>query len=149
MRKKRVMVIGPTGCGKTSLVNALNDYKGPLRRTQNIIYGDKTMDVPGSYIENAWMYKHLISAAQDASHVLILVDQSRRTDVYSPGFAKAFQCPVIGVISKCDLTEDNEEIAIQKLKMLGIKEPYYKISVPDGTGMDALKERLSEIKEES
>ena len=149
MRKKRIMVIGPTGCGKTSLVNALNEYEGPLRKTQNIIYGDKTMDVPGSYMENAWMYKHLISAAQDASHVLILVDQSSRNDVYSPGFAKAFQCPVIGVITKCDLAEDNEETAIQKLKRLGINEPYYKINVPDGTGIDALKERLSEIKEES
>lgn len=147
MRKKRVMVIGPTGCGKTALVNSLNDYDGPLRKTQNIIYRDKTMDVPGSYIENAWMYKHLIAAAQDASHVLILVDQSRNDDVYSPGFAKAFRCPVIGVITKCDLTEINEEMAIQKLKKLGISEPYYKISVSDGTGIEALKERLFEEKQ--
>ena len=142
MRKKRIMVIGPTGCGKTSLVNALNDYEGPLRKTQNIIYTDKTMDVPGSYIENAWMYKHLISASQDASHVLIIVDQSSRSDVYSPGFAKAFQCPVIGVITKCDLADDKEDLAIQKLKKLGVEEPYYKINVTDGTGMTALKDRL-------
>ncbi len=144
MRKKRIMVIGPTGCGKTTLVNALNDYDGPLRKTQNIIYGEKTMDVPGSYIENAWMYKHLISASQDASHVLILVDQSNHSDVYSPGFAKAFQCPVIGVITKCGLAEDKAETAIRKLKKLGIEEPYYQINVADGTGMTALKERLSE-----
>ena len=142
MRRKRIMVIGPTGCGKTSLVNALNDYDGPLRRTQNLIYGTNTIDVPGSYIENAWMYKHLISAAQDASYVLILVDPTDRDDVYSPGFAKAFRCPVIGVVTKCDLQPSNEEAAFDKLKRLGIEEPYYRISVLDGTGIKDLKERL-------
>ena len=66
MRKKRIMVIGPKGCGKTTLVNSINDYDGPLRRTQDTIYGRKTIDVPSAYIENAWMYKHMIALAQDA-----------------------------------------------------------------------------------
>lgn len=136
------MVIGPTGCGKTTLVNAINDYNGPLRKTQNIIYGEKTMDVPGAYIENAWMYKHLIAAAQDASHVLILIDQSKCDDVYSPGFAKVFQVPVIGVITKSDLGSENEELANQKLKRLGITEPWFRVSVPSGTGLRELKEYI-------
>lgn len=142
MRRKRIMVIGPTGCGKTTLVNALNDYSGPLRKTQNMIYGEKTMDVPGAYIENAWMYKHLIAAAQDASHVLILIDQSKCDDVYSPGFAKVFQVPVIGVITKTDLGSENEELAEQKLKRLGIAEPYFRISAPSGAGIPELKEYI-------
>ena len=61
MRKKRIMVIGPKGCGKTTLVNSINDYDGPLRRTQDTIYGRETIDVPSAYIENAWMYKHMIA----------------------------------------------------------------------------------------
>ncbi len=146
MRKKRVMVIGPTGCGKTTLVNALNDDDGPLKKTQNIIYKDNTIDVPGSYIENAWMYKHLIAASQDASHVLILVDQSKCADVYSPGFAKAFRCPVIGVITKSDSMKENEDLCIKQLKKIGVVEPYYKISVHSGTGMKSLKEKLFSIK---
>lgn len=142
MRRKRVMVIGPTGCGKTTLVNALNDHEGPLRKTQNIIYKENTMDVPGAYIENAWMYKHLIAAAQDASHVLILIDQSKCDDVYSPGFAKVFQCPVIGVITKSDMKPENEETAVRKLERLGVAEPYFRISCPAGTGIQELKEYL-------
>lgn len=136
------MVIGPTNCGKTTLVNALNDYDGPLRKTQDIIYGKNTIDVPGSYIENTWMYKHIIAAAQDASHVLILVDQSRCSNVYSPGFAKAFRCPVIGVITKSDLMIENEDLCFRQLKEIGILEPYYKISLPSGIGIGALKECL-------
>ncbi len=142
MRKKRVMVIGPTKCGKTTLVNTLNDYHGPLRKTQDIIYGKNTIDVPGSYIENPWMYKHIIAASQDASHVLILVDQSRCINVYSPGFAKAFRCPVIGVITKSDLMPENEDYCLKKLSQIGVLEPYHKISVTTGVGMAALKEYL-------
>jgi len=142
MRKKRIMVIGPTNCGKTSLVNSLNDYDGPLRKTQDIIYVKNTIDTPGSYIENAWMYKHLIATAQDASHVLILVDQSRCANVYSPGFAKVFRCPVIGVITKIDLMAGNENLCFQQLKEIGVAEPYYKISAISGVGILALKEYL-------
>lgn len=142
MRRKRIMVIGPTNCGKTTLVNALNDDPRPLRKTQDIIYGKNTIDVPGSYIENTWMYKHLIATAQDASHILILVDQSQRNDVYSPGFAKIFKCPVIGVITKTDLRPENEGWCIEQLKRMGVAEPYFKISVPGGRGISALKEFL-------
>lgn len=142
MRKKRVMVIGPTNSGKTTLVNALNDYDGPLRKTQDVIYGKNTIDVPGSYIENAWMYKHLSIIAQDASHVLILVDQSKCQNVYPPGFSKVFRCPVIGVITKIDLKPENEKLCFRQLKEIGIKEPYYKVCVHKGVGVEALKEYL-------
>ncbi|MBU3145264.1 EutP/PduV family microcompartment system protein [Clostridium sp. CF012] len=142
MRKKRVMVIGPTHCGKTTLVNILNDYDGPLRKTQDMIYGKNTIDVPGSYIENPWMYKHLIAAAQDASLVLILVDQSKYSNIYSPGFAKAFRCPVIGVITKIDLMPENQELCLKQLKHIGVSEPYFNISVSSGVGIADLKQYL-------
>jgi ethanolamine utilization protein EutP len=147
MRKKRIMVIGPTNCGKTTLVNALNDSDVPRRKTQNIIYGKNTIDVPGSYIENSWMYKYIISAVQDASHVLILIDQSNCADVYSPGFAKVFRCPVIGVITKMDVKIENEDLCIRQLKKIGVTEPYFKISIPTGKGINELKEFLFEKKD--
>lgn len=144
MRKKRIMVIGPTKCGKTTLVHELNYDKRPIKKTQNIIFGMNTIDVPGSYLENSWMYKYIISAAQDASHVLILVDQSNPVNVYSPGFAKIFRCLCIGVITKVDLMPENEEICIGQLKQIGVSEPYFKISAKTGEGISALKEFLFE-----
>ena len=136
------MVIGPTRCGKTTLINGLNDYTGTIRRTQDTIYGKHTIDVPSSYIENTGMYKHLIAIAQDASHVLILVDQSKPTEVYSPGFAKVFRCPVIGVITKVDLMSENEDLCIRQLKQIGVPEPYFKYSSIDETSISTLKEYL-------
>ena len=147
MRKKRIMVIGPRGSGKTSLVNFLNEYDGPLRRTQDTIYGRNTIDVPSAYIENAWMYKHMIALSQDAWCMLLILDQSRCAEVYSPGFAKAFRVPVIGIINKIDLSPENEEICIRQMKAIGVAEPYFRISVSDGKGMEELKTYLLELKE--
>lgn len=144
MKKKRIMVIGPSKSGKTTLVNALNDYDGPLRKTPDVIYGKNTIDVPGSYLENAWMYKHIIAISQDASLVLVLVDQSNCNEIYSHGFAKSFRCPVIRVITKCDLKPENEEKCLKQLRNLGVTEPYFHISFPIEVGLDNLKKYLFE-----
>lgn len=148
MRKKRIMVIGPSKSGKTTLVSELNDNDGPMRKVPDLIYGRNTIDVPAAYIENAWMYQHAIAVAQDASHVLILVDQSSCTEIYSPGFAKSFTCQTIGVISKCDLMPENEKKCIDQLKNIGVKEPYFKISFESGEGIEELKKYLFEKGEE-
>ena len=147
MRKKRIMVVGPRGCGKTTLVNYINDYDGPLRKTQDTIYGRETIDVPGAYIENAWMYKHMIALAQDAWCILLLLDQSRTAEVYSHGFARTFRCPVIGVISKCDQMPENREICESQLEKIGVRKPYFAVSVPEGTGVEELKSYLLDLKE--
>ncbi|QSX05618.1 50S ribosome-binding GTPase [Sedimentibacter sp. zth1] len=139
MRKKRIMIIGPSRCGKTTLANFLNDKEAIARRTADIIYGKNTIDVPGAYIENSWMYKHIIAIAQDASHVLILIDQSGNREVYSPGFAKLFNCPVIGVIIKTDLMPKNRENCIKQLKRIGVSEPYFFINNINQEGIESLK----------
>ncbi|EGW39598.1 lysine-sensitive aspartokinase III [Desulfosporosinus sp. OT] len=141
------MVVGPTQSGKSTLTNVLNDSVRPLRKTQDVIYGKNTIDTPGSYIENASMYKYLIATAQTASHLLILVDQSRLVEVYPPGFAKSYTCPVIGVITKIDLAPKNVNLCIQQLKRIGIIEPYFCISLKDNSGVEALKRYLCEAQE--
>ncbi|AFM40577.1 ethanolamine utilization protein [Desulfosporosinus acidiphilus SJ4] len=140
--KKRIMIVGPTQAGKSTLANALNDSDRPLKKTQDVIYGKNTIDTPGSYIENASMYKYLIATAQTASHVLLLLDSSRMIDVYPPGFAKTFNCPVIGVITKTDAAPENIDLCTQKLLRIGVSEPYYRISCKDNTGVEALRSQL-------
>ncbi len=139
------MLMGPTGCGKTTLANILNDYKGPLRKTQDMIFGEHTIDVPGSYIENPWMYRHLISAAQNhAGHILVLADPSGGAEVCSPGFARVFTCPVSGVATKNDQASEREDGCFKILERLGVDPPFFKISAKTGTGIQELKTYLSE-----
>ncbi|RYD04923.1 hypothetical protein N752_12105 [Desulforamulus aquiferis] len=140
------MIVGPTQSGKSTLANILNDTNRPLKKTQDVIYGQNTIDTPGSYIENPSMYRYLIATAQTAYLVLMLVDQARPIEVYPPGFAKTFTCPVIGVITKLDLAPENARLAIEQLNRMGIVEPYFQISLKDNTGVGALKDYLTRKK---
>lgn len=147
--KKRIMIIGPGQSGKSSLSNVLNESGRPLKKTQDVIYGKHTIDTPGAYIENSSMYKYLIATAQTASCVLLLVDQSRPVEVYPPGFAKTFTCPVLGVITKVDLVPGNEEWSRRQLQKVGVYEPYFPISLLADTGVKELKDYLFGKKESS
>lgn len=142
MRKKRIMIIGPSKSGKTTLANILNDDIGPVKHSQDVIYGKYTIDVPSAYLENTWMYKHLIALSQDASHVLITVDAEKKHDVYSPGFAEAFNCPVIGVITKIDLVTEHKNIWDNILNEMNISKPYFEISAITSQNIEALKIHL-------
>ena len=137
--------MGATGCGKTSLANVLSQYNGPLKRTQDMIFRSRTLDVPGSYLEIPWMYKYLISAVQNyAACVLLLVDPSRPTSVGAPGFAHIFTCPVAGVVTKADLGGDaHREAGIQELRRLGVEKPHFAVSTATGAGLDELDDYLT------
>lgn len=142
--RRRIMVIGPTGSGKTTLCHLIDDNPRPLRKTQDMIFGKYTIDVPGSYLDNPWMYQHLISAAQNnASQVLILVDATRGRETYAPGFAKVFTCPVTGVVTKCDrASEEDVQKCVGQLKRVGVEEPWFFISKDEKVGIEKLKKYL-------
>ena len=142
MRKKRVMILGPSRCGKTSLARKLDDDERPIKRTPDMIYGKNTIDCPGSYIENTDHYRHLIAASQDASCVLMMIDQSKPAHVYSPKFAGAFTKPVIGVIAKSDLNPENRETCRHQLELAGITGKIFEVSVHENKGVDELKDYL-------
>lgn len=142
MRKKRIMIIGPSKSGKTTLANILNDDIGPVKHSQDVIYGRDTIDVPSAYLENTWMYKHLIALSQDASHVLIIIDSEKKHDVYAPGFAEAFNCPVIGVITKRDLATEHKIIWDKTFDEMNIPKPYFEISAVTCKNIEELKIHL-------
>lgn len=142
MRKKRIMVVGPSRSGKTTIVNYLNDYNGPLKRTADVIYGENTMDIPSSYIENAWMYKHIIALAQDAKKIVFVLDSKNPKEVIGYGFSKLFNIEVIGVINKADSNYENIDKCKQSLKRIGIVEPYFLIRENSEVDIKKLKEYL-------
>lgn len=149
------MLIGATGSGKTTLANVLNKHGEPVqsdgaysgslsvRCGQEVIYGKHTVDVPGGYFDTPWMYNHLISIAQNnASHVVFVVSQSQRSVAGAPGLAKAFGCPVTGVVAQCDVKPENNAFCLKQLQHYGVPEPYFNVSVAEGSGLPELLQHL-------
>lgn len=148
MKTKRIMILGARESGKTLLANYLNGIGTPPKRTPHMVYGKHTLDVPGSYVESNDMHKHLIAAQQDAYCMLMLCDPTAHKRSYPPGFSKVFRIPVLGVITKADLGRDGMDNAYAELEAAGVQKPYYEISVQTGQGMDALVQRIEEIRTE-
>ena len=136
MRTKRIMVIGAGGSGKTTLAHALNGDHSPVKRTPCLVYGARTIDAPAAYLESPWMVQHLIAEAQNASHVLMLVDQT-------PGFALVFRAPVIGVITKAGKSREQLERCEKELLKAGVQPPFYRVVFPSREGLDELERRLN------
>ncbi|MDD6255673.1 MAG: EutP/PduV family microcompartment system protein [Eubacteriales bacterium] len=147
MHRRRIMLVGATGCGKTALANWINGG-GTVkeRRTQDVIYGKYTIDIPGAYLECPDMYDHIISLAQnDAFIIIFIVDQNGAKEVYPPGFAKMFNCKVAGVISKIDAGLGNIRRCERQLKLAGVDGPYFSVSLLDGTGLRDLMDYLENV----
>ncbi|MGT2935519.1 EutP/PduV family microcompartment system protein [Streptococcus castoreus] len=95
--KKRIMVIGPNDKEKEKIIELLEGTEN-LPHVCSVLYLDKTIQIPSSYLRGAGMMKHIISTQQNASAVLMILSASRSFPIYSPNFAKAFHIPTIGII---------------------------------------------------
>ncbi|MDO4541324.1 MAG: EutP/PduV family microcompartment system protein [Bacillota bacterium] len=142
--KKRIMVVGPVGCGKSTLIKAL--YQGnKVKKTQSLEFEANSIDTPGEFVENPFYHHCLFATALEADLVLFLQDATKDQMLFPPGFATGFPKPSIGVITKIDEAEANTERAANILKTLDTTEKVF-IPVSSYTG-DGLTELTTYIED--
>ena len=119
---KRLILIGKTGCGKTTLTQVLHDENIDYKKTQAIEYTKNIIDTPGEYIENRALYRALIVSSADCDIIALIQDCSQEESIFPPNFASIFAKPVIGIITKTDLCDDEKsyEKATNFLKIAGV-----------------------------
>lgn len=142
---KKVMVIGKVGCGKTTLCQQLNKEQVQYKKTQAVEIVGKTIDTPGEYVERKRFYQALLVTSADADCILMLQDATDGQCAYSPGMYGMFQKQLIGVVTKIDLAEDEEQIrqAEEYLELAGAK-PIYRVCSLNQEGIEALVNYLEE-----
>lgn len=126
------MLIGATGCEKSALAHALEGTAMTARSAQEVVYGERTIDVPAEYLEHPRMFQSLIAIAQNnASHVVFVVRQGSTTSVGSPGLGNVFRCPVVGVVTTDCKSSGSIERCFGELARLGASEPYFVVNLDE------------------
>ncbi|WP_093795805.1 EutP/PduV family microcompartment system protein [Sporomusa acidovorans] len=141
--KKKILLIGGIGAGKTTLKQKLLNQSLVYLKTQAMDFSSIFIDCPGEYLEIPRHYHVLINAGIGAAEVWALHDATRRNCPYPPKFALAFRKPVIGIISKIDHPEANPKLAEDHLRKAGIAGRIYHVSAQEGIGIEELALHMS------
>ncbi|MDK2799549.1 MAG: ethanolamine utilization protein EutP [Clostridiales bacterium] len=135
---KKIILIGRTGSGKTTLMQAINNLSKEYKKTQAIEYFDSVLDTPGEYIENKRYYNALIVSSYDCDVIGLVHDCTDEECIFPPNFAFIFAKPVIGIITKIDCANRNIHWSENCLKRAGAGN-IFEISAMNGTGLNELK----------
>lgn len=142
---KKIMLIGKSGSGKTSLCQRIFNTTLSYKKTQAIeVVGGKAIDTPGEYMEHRQFYKALVVSAVEADAVLLLHGADDDQFIFSPRMSSMFNRPLIGVITKIDLCRTPERLEQVKYALIyaGANQ-VLQISNTTGEGIEELiKETL-------
>lgn len=136
---KKVIFIGKTGSGKTTLCQKIHNMELKYKKTQSVEIYDESIDTPGEYIENRSYYKALIVTAVDADKIALVYDCTSEESYLAPGFSSMFAKETIGIITKIGLATEEAQIirAEEELRKAGVGK-IFKIDTIEEIGIDEL-----------
>ncbi len=140
---KKMMLIGKTYSGKTTLCQNINSLNISYKKTQSVEFYGNIIDTPGEYIENKRYYKALIVTSVDVDVIALVQDITDESNLFPPEFASIFSKPVIGIITKIDSKEsyEKENESVEKLKLAGV-DRIFKVSSIKSEGIEELIDYL-------
>ncbi|MGL5057932.1 MAG: EutP/PduV family microcompartment system protein [Fusobacteriaceae bacterium] len=134
----KIMLIGKTGSGKTTLTQILNNQKVEYKKTQMVDYIGEIIDTPGEYLENRAYYKALNVISLEADIIILIQSAVDKESFYPPNFTTMFLGKkVYGVISKIDL-EKSYNYAESVLEVSGVEKIFY-LDLNNLKGIEYLK----------
>ncbi|MGM1044980.1 ethanolamine utilization protein EutP [Paenibacillus uliginis N3/975] len=140
---RKIIFAGSTGSGKTTLCQRLHGQEMAYKKTQAIENFEQAIDTPGECIENRYLYKMLLVSSVDADVIGLVQDCTKEESYFPPGFATMFAKPVIGIVSKVELAQTDEDIAKARdyLQAAGV-ERIFEVSSMENVGMEELQAYL-------
>ncbi|MDO4556483.1 MAG: EutP/PduV family microcompartment system protein [Lachnospiraceae bacterium] len=142
----KIMLIGASAAGKTTLIQRLQDMELKYDKTQAVEYVGNFIDTPGEYMQNRWFWGPLTVTSYDADIIGLVHDSTDEDCWFNGGLASKFDKPVIGIVTKIDQEDSKPSRSRNYLEFAGVKE-IFETSAVDGSGIEALSEGFHRILE--
>lgn len=139
----KIMFIGATGAGKTSLIQALRHEQVSYQKTQVVSYMDEFIDTPGEYMQQRVFWCALTTVSHDADVICFVQDSSDDNCWFSPGLASKFSKPVLGIVTKTDKEDSNIRRSQNYLRLTGCRQ-IYNVSAKEDRGIEILNRAMHE-----
>ena len=140
---KKIILIGRSESGKTTLTQALRGEKIHYQKTQYTNHFDVIIDTPGEYIQTKTLGAALAMYTFEAQVVGLLVSATEPYSVFSPAITPLANRDVIGIVTKINDKNANCELARTWLELAGCKKIFFVDSVT-GEGVWQIFEYLKE-----
>ena len=140
---RKIIFAGSTGSGKTTLCQRLHGQEMTYKKTQAVENFEQAIDTPGECLENRYLYKMILVSSVDADVIGLVQDCTKEESYFPPGFASMFAKPVIGIVTKVELAQSDEDIARARdyLQAAGV-ERIFEVSSIENVGVEELETYL-------
>ena len=140
---KKLLLIGRSGCGKTTLTQALRGEKIHYQKTQGMVLNDFLIDSPGEYAENHDLGCALALYSYEADVVALLIAADDDYSLFPPCITCLVNREVIGIVTKIDRADSKR--AEQWLRLSGCKKIFF-VNSKSGEGVSDVIEHLKTTK---
>ncbi|MBE7042634.1 MAG: EutP/PduV family microcompartment system protein [Ruminococcaceae bacterium] len=138
---KRMILIGKSSAGKTSLTQKMRNEPVAYHKTQYVNFKDMIIDTPGEYAENAELAAALALYSYEADVVGLLISATDPFSLFPPNITPLVNREVIGIVTQIDQPNANPDRAERWLRLSGCKK-VFRTSAMTGEGVKELQEYL-------
>ncbi|WP_368489811.1 EutP/PduV family microcompartment system protein [Clostridium sp. BJN0013] len=140
---RKIILFGRSGCGKTTLTQALRGKDIVYHKTQYINYHDAVIDTPGEYAENRSLGSALAIYSYEADVVGLLLSAIEPYSIFPPNIAPYVNREVIGIVTQIDRPDGDAKRAEEWLSLAGCKT-IFRVSSYTREGIDKVLNHLKE-----
>lgn len=141
---KRIILMGRSEAGKTTLTQAMRGKEIHYHKTQYINHFDVIIDTPGEYAQTAHLGRALALYSYEADVVGLLLASTEPYSLYPPCITCMVNREVIGIVTKIHAPNGNVARAERWLRLAGCKTILH---VDSATG-EGIPELLLHLREE-
>ncbi len=140
---RKIILVGRSEAGKTTLTQALKGEKIQYHKTQYVNYFDVIIDTPGEYAQTAHLGRALALYTYEAQVVGLLLAATEPYSLYPPCITCMTNRDTVGIITKINDKKANVERAERWLRLTGCKRIFY-VDSKTGEGIPEILEYLAE-----